>query len=222
MPNVADAHDLAQETPPARGGWLDSLKLRVIAATSVLLAVPAMFGAGQAAMSSFNRMVTPSQEEINTRLFKKYFRAPPLLRQPVLVTTKAGPLQMVYSVYQGGEVNVEYGESSQWFDASPIRSVSMSSFFLSTAQAQTRDEAFQARLKQYEALNGNKLTRVVEMQGGSAEVTTYDIRSGNVDKRRVMPLKSALASPAFANGNVSVTPVVVPQMKRIEVGAAGH
>lgn len=93
----------------------DVLKGWVAGLTGVLVVIPALINAGVDIYSSLRKLPKTESERLNVELFQKYFNKQPVAAFPVPVKQNNGTVEVRFSVYEEGDVFVEFGNFTQWF-----------------------------------------------------------------------------------------------------------
>src|SRR5438105_8776000 len=91
------------------------LKTWILGATAVLVVLPAMINAGVDVYKVVLNIPTSDSERVNAELFKKYFNKPAVTSFPVPIKNSVGVVEVRFSIYEEGDVFVEFGKNSQWF-----------------------------------------------------------------------------------------------------------
>ena len=94
---------------------LDKIKAWVVSITGVLVVLPALVNGGLDIYASLQKLPKTESERINVELFKKYFNKQPIAQFPVPIKQNNGVVDVNFSVYEEGDVFVEFGKFTQWF-----------------------------------------------------------------------------------------------------------
>lgn len=178
-----------------REGLLSTLRAKIVAATGVLVVLPALVNAGYDVYATAAKLPRSQSERENAELFQKYFKKAPLVVNALPIRTPPGGVMEVrFSVYEEGDIHVEFGQRSQWFRLKPTSSQAAAplSMVMSAAVAQTvqtrpspqAPSAAVPSMRQIERLEAGKLVRVRELPEGKAEEVQYDLRTGAILSRR--------------------------------------
>lgn len=205
-----------QGTPP--GG----LKGWIVKATGVLVVLPALLNAGYDVYATAMKLPRTDAERANEQLFRKYFNKPPLAVMPVPVRNGLGTTDARFSVYEEGEVYVEFGGRSQWFPFPRADAPQRLGWLpMGAAHAQSAQPTAQrpAIASQQGAISGNVLTRSTVYTDGTTERRTIDIRSGatlRIDTGKVSA--DHIPSPTSAPQLRRVDPVDVRKLRGLDAG----
>lgn len=170
---------------------LDKLKSWVVNLTGVLLVVPALINGGIDIYSSLQKLPKTESERLNVELFKKYFNKQPIAAFPVPIKQNNGTVEVKFSVYEEGDVFVEFGRYTQWFPfpsaaneakvSSPHANFSLISNAIaaqSTAQAQA-PQGF-GPYQQTEQIQDGLVIRQRRYDNGVEERQVLDPRKGDI------------------------------------------
>jgi hypothetical protein len=164
----------------------------IVKVTGVLLVVPALLNAGYDIYATALELPRNDAERANEQLFRKYFNKPPLAVMPVPVRTAVGTTDVRFSIYEEGEVYVEFGGRSQWFPFPRAERPDRLSWLpLGAAHAQGASPPVVRRpsiASQQDVIRGSELTRSTVYADGTTERRKIDIRTGTtlqLDKGRV-------------------------------------
>ena len=102
--------DLNEQNPTV---WLKA-KDWIVGLTAVLVVLPALINAGIDVYKAALNIPKTDAEQVNIELFKKYFNKPPVAAFRVPIKYSLGTAEAKFSIYEEGDVFVEYGSSSQW------------------------------------------------------------------------------------------------------------
>jgi len=81
----------------------------------VLVVLPAIINAGIDIYASFAKLPKSEAERTNVALFQKYFNKQPVAAFPVPIKQSNGTVEVRFSIYEEGDVFVEFGRFTQWF-----------------------------------------------------------------------------------------------------------
>lgn len=182
--------------------WIKA-KANIIAVTGVLVAVPALINAAIDVYNIIQNVPRTNDEKVNAELFKTYFNIPPAITVPVPVKTNIGVIEMRLSVYDAGDILVEYGNNSKWFP-SPLKEKQV-------AQTGWFPEAFAAPLgssvkgvgeytQTDTATAGNKIVRVRYFENGVKESFTIDINTGRIVDKKVEEIRPSALQQQNSKG----------------------
>ncbi|MBB3121055.1 hypothetical protein [Pseudoduganella violacea] len=180
---------------------LDGLKGSLTRIAAVVLVVPSLATAGYQAYASLSGKPKTAAQADNQRLFVKYFNKQPLVTIPVTVKQERGAVQALFSVYDEGDVYVEYGQSTQWFPfPRPLAPPALPLALIGTAHAQAPAAPpakldaprAAAQFQQSERMEDNYLLRTRRWDNGMVEDSRIDVRTGAIVEHRTRqeaPLK---------------------------------
>lgn len=162
-------------------GW-GKAKTWVVGLTGVLVGVPALINAGVDIYKAVLKIPRTESERANAELFKKYFNKVPIVTLPIPVKQTTGTTEVKFSVYEEGDVYVEYGSLTQWFPFPRSADPTHAAFsIVPPASAQTTGEAWGiGKYQQSERIEGNTLVRERVYANGVVERQRIDLRTGAV------------------------------------------
>jgi hypothetical protein len=194
----------------------------IIKATGVLVVVPALLNAGYDVYAAAAKLPRTDAEKINAELFKKYFNKSPLASVPVPVKNSVGTVEAWFSIYEEGEIYLEFGKNSQWFPFPKNSDSNRASFsFFPVAQAQiSRIPVDSGRansiLTQKEEMSGAILTRSKIFSDGSTEERKIDIRTGetvNIERGR-LPTSAIIPKASIPPASIKIDPVDLEALRK--------
>ena len=159
--------------------------------TGVLLLVPALLNAAYDIYAIVLKLPRTEAEKVNEELFQKYFNKSPLVVMPVPVKHSVGIVEVKFSIYDEGDVYVEYGKQTQWFSFPKVTSTRVSKFdLISGAYAEqviingiASEHTLSSNTKissQTSSISGKEMLRSRVYENGIAEHARIDIRSGEI------------------------------------------
>ncbi len=160
------------------------IKAWIVGLTSVVVVLPALINGGIDVYKTLWNIPKTPAEEINRTLSERYFNHPPVGVLPVSVKTDLGTVDMKLSIYEGGDIYVEYGTHTRWFP-SPLTATASSSL-ISTAYAQ--GPAAQSQTGEYtqtDKLVGNTIARTRNYSNGTKETYIIDRNTGAILSKTV-------------------------------------
>jgi len=96
--------------------WLQTTQGVIAGIVAVLVILPSLVNAGLDVYISLFNIPTTLSERNNQALFKKHFQAKPVHTGASVIRADNGQeLEIKISVYESGDVYIEYGDYSQWF-----------------------------------------------------------------------------------------------------------
>lgn len=156
----------------------------VVGLTGFLVVIPSLINAGVDIYKSVLSIPRTEAEKINAELFKKHFNKTALVTVPVPIKTASGSLAMELSVYDGGDVFVQYGDHTRWFPFSVKKITSVS--ILSPAYADpTTPLAGTGKYSQTDKAENKTIIRERYYSNGVKESYVIDTRTGNIKDKTV-------------------------------------
>ncbi len=165
---------------------LSGLKGWIIGLTSILVVLPALINAASDVYVRILDLPRSDAERSNARLFEKYFNKHPVTTLPLAIRHTAGTVDALISVYEGGDVLVEYGKQAQWFPFPLVKGLE-NSFFIRGAFAQEFSARGIGTYKQEDRSEGRVLVRERKFDNGTVEEMRIDTRTGEILERKVKP-----------------------------------
>jgi hypothetical protein len=161
----------------------------IVGLTAVLVVLPALINAGIDVYKAALNIPKTDAEQINMELFKKYFNKPPVAAFPVPIKYSLGTAEAKFSIYEEGDVFVEYGNSSQWFPfPKPLTTRAANVSFISQAIAQQANAARGiGAYRQTDRFDGPTLARERVYDNGVIEQQRIDPRSGEILEQATRP-----------------------------------
>lgn len=172
--------------PSAKENGFDKIKSLFVGITGVFLVVPALINAGVDIYSSLAKVPKTEAEKINVELFKKYFNKPPVTAIPLPIKQHNGTVTVHFSVYEEGDIYVEYGLHSQWFpfpkNTASVEGPDIQFNMFSKAYADDSVESLQGfgKYQQNDSFVGNQLLRERIWENGVKENLIIDPRTGQI------------------------------------------
>src|SRR5687768_15141399 len=168
---------------------LSGLKGWIVGLTSVLVVLPALINAGHDLYLKIEDLPSNESERTNLRMFQKYFGKQPVVSLPLPIKHSLGTVDSMFSVYEGGDVLVEYGQRTQWLPF-PIASLPKDKllFFVGNAYAQANQSSRGiGSFRQSDRIEGRVLIRERRFENGVVEVQRIDTHTGEVLSRTSKP-----------------------------------
>jgi hypothetical protein len=198
----------------ARGG----LKGLIVKTTGVLLVVPALLNAGYDVYAAALKLPRTDAEKVNSEMFRKYFNKAPLATLPVPVKSSLGTVDARFAIYEEGEIYVEFGKHSQWFQfprSDQPKKAAFSLFSSAFAQASPRIDVPQQNpvASQKESISGGVLMRSRIYADGTTEQRKIDLRSGatlSVDFGKIP--KESVPAQSWSSQTMRVDPLDLRQL----------
>jgi hypothetical protein len=164
------------------GLWV-KMKGWVVGLTSVLVVIPALINAGLDIYNSALNIPRTESERINAELFKYYFNKEPIVTMPVPITTNLGTTTMKLSVYETGDVYIEYGDYTRWFPITGRKQASSLSL-VSTAYAQSSPpKQGEGAYSQMDRIEENKILRERYYSNGVKETIIINKNTGKIENK---------------------------------------
>ncbi|OUD15492.1 hypothetical protein [Thioflexithrix psekupsensis] len=191
-------------SPDAVMNWLKTTQGVITSIIAVLVVLPSLINATMDIYISLFNIPRTISEQYNQELFKKHFQALPIHTGSSVIKTKDGAeLAIKLSVYENGDIYVEYGNYSQWFPFKPSdRNVQLMDRLIPTALAAqsvraspcedaeastSKSSDFFAPMHYYiqtdSPLTGRTFQRERLYDDGCQELITIDINSGKIVER---------------------------------------
>lgn len=165
----------------------------LVGLTSVLVVIPALINAGIDIYGAWNKIPRTESEKANLRLFQKYFGKQPIAAYPLPVKQGSAIQQVKFSIFEEGDVFVEYGSFTQWFPfpTQPEKRDSEGLAIISDAIAQDYSQAY-GPYQQSDSLQGGNLLRQRAYQNGVNERQVIDTRTGRIVEQEITPPSGAI------------------------------
>jgi hypothetical protein len=168
--------------------------------------LPALINGGIDVYKSLLNIPRTDSERVNRELFEQHFNKPPVAVLPVSVKTDLGAVDMKLSIYDEGDIYVEYGTHTRWFP-SPIRNTASLSLISSAyAQGSTGPSRI-GEYSQADKLVGTKIVRERYYSDGTKETYTIDRNTGAILNMTVIRgVKAPSAESALPNLKIRQLP----------------
>jgi len=191
--------DSAEQKPT-----LDRLKGWAAGLTGVLVVLPALVNSGFDVYSAVAKLPKTESEKTNDELFRKYFNKQPIAVFPVPVKRDAASVDVNFSIFDGGDIYIEFGKRSQWFPFPRLEKVSLQEPFSIIATANAAEPANADGLGQYrqaDRFQGNKIIRERRWENGVLETFVVDPRTGRIMDRKTqqLPPSATASQPPFSS-----------------------
>lgn len=158
------------------------VKSWIVGLTGVFLVIPALVNGGIDIYSSWQKLPKTKAEQLNEVLFKKYFKKQPVAAFPVPIKQSNGTVEVKFSVYDEGDVYVEFGDFYQWFPFPGTDKKTVASFLIvdtAIAQEQPQLRGF-GRFQQSEQFTGANISRERLYENGVIERSTLNPKTGAI------------------------------------------
>ena len=169
-------------TDTARPTGFHRARAWIVGPTGVLVVVPALINAGIDVYAAFAKLPKTEAERANVELFKKYFNKQPVAAFPVPIKQSNGTVEVRFSVFEEGDVYVEFGKFTQWFafarQQAPTR-IGPSLLPEAHADDSTQARGFGKYLQNDTFVDGQVL-RERRWENGILEVIKLDPRTGDI------------------------------------------
>lgn len=196
---MAKSASQANAPTSAPVGGFDRVRGWLIGLTGVLVVLPALINGGLDIYTALAKLPKTESERLNVELFKKYFNKQPVAAFPVPIRRTDGTVEVRFSVFDEGDIFVEFGKFTQWFPFPKSETASVGLSFLGLAHAeQTGKMRGLGQYKQQEAYdpNGNVL-RERQWDNGVREWQRLNPRTGDILEQKVTRAPSTgAAKPA--------------------------
>ncbi|MBJ7308790.1 hypothetical protein ACFOLJ_25845 [Rugamonas sp. CCM 8940] len=199
-------HASAQAGAPASG--FERIKAWLIGLTGVLVVLPALINGGLDIYTALARLPKTESERLNVELFKKYFNKQPVAAFPVPIRRSDGTVEVRFSVFDEGDIFVEFGKFTQWFPfpKSETGGLGLSILglpFLGLAHAeQTGKMRGLGQYQQQDSYDANgNVVRERQWENGVREWQRLNPRTGDILERKLTrPAPADAAKPADKPG----------------------
>jgi hypothetical protein len=162
---------------------LTGLKLWIAGLTSALVILPALINSGHDVYVSLRDLPRSDTERTNQELFRKYFNKQAVISLPLPIKHSLGTAEASISIYEEGDVLVEYGKRTQWFPF-PMPKEASSGFFIGNAFAQENSASHGiGPYRQTERMDGRILVRERSYDNGAVQQQRIDMRTGEISNR---------------------------------------
>jgi hypothetical protein len=204
------AVDVQAPKPP-----FERLKGWAVGLTGVLVVLPALVNSGFDVYSVVAKLPKTETEKINDELFRKYFNKQPIAVFPVPVKRDAASVDVNFSIFDGGDIYIEFGKRSQWFPFPRLEKTSLAeplSLIRTAIAAEATNLEGSGQYRQTDRLQGDKIIRERLWENGVLETFVIDPRSGRIMNRtsRQAPPSVSANQPAFSD------PVQAEWLSRVE------
>ena len=182
---IVQAGTLFTDQTKVPSGLWGRVKGWVVGLTSVLVVIPALINAGFDIYSAALNVPKTEAERINAELFRHYFNKEPVVTMPVPITTGVGTTTMKLSVYEAGDIYIEYGDSTRWFPF-PVRKQASSFSLVSNAYAQpSLPKQGEGAYSQIDRIEDNKIVRERVYSNGIKETIVINRNTGKIENKTV-------------------------------------
>jgi len=173
---------------------INRFKSRIIQLTGLLVVLPALIYAGIDIYKAILDIPMNDVEAKNQKLFKKYFNKKPIHTVPIPIKKDGMVSEIKFSIFEEGDIYVEYGKSSQWFQ-SPLNQTKeafndIDFSLVSSAYAQDLSYLY-GPYKQFDKYNGNLIQRTRKYRSGAVETLMINPRTGQILNQKVIAPKSS-------------------------------
>jgi hypothetical protein len=161
----------------------DSLKKWVVGLSSVLVVVPALINSGIDVYKAALNVPRTDAEHANVKLFQKYWNKPPVATLPVPVKHKGATYEAKFSIFDEGDIYIEFGPFTQWFPFPEPAATKKAAGWspISSAYAQSQDlSRVYGPFRQQDTAQGYMLYRQRVYESGAVENFVIDKRTGAV------------------------------------------
>lgn len=181
----------------------ETIRNWVIGVTGVLIVVPALIYAGIDILKAVDDI--PLAEKTNEALFKKYFGKSPLHTVPIPIKKDGMIAEVKFSVYEEGDIYIEYGNRSQWFESPLNKSKDVASSFsiINKAYAQDLSHLY-GPYQQFDQYRGQLIERTRRYASGAVEVLLINPRSGQIVNQQVTPPPNNYQAPPSQYGGIDL------------------
>jgi len=149
--------------------------------TSVLLVIPALIYSGIGIYDVLQDIPQTESEKLNKSLYQKYFGKQPLQVIPIPIKKDSATYQVQFSIYNEGDIFIEYGDMTQWFPFPTIIAQSNFSFSpISIAYASDNMAHPTGKFTLSDELDGAILIRSKIYESGAKVQQSINIRTGKI------------------------------------------
>jgi hypothetical protein len=180
------------QTKGASEPW-SKIRTWIVGLTAIVVVLPALINGGIDVYKSILNIPRTDAERTNSELFEKHFNKPPVAVLPVSVKTDLGTVDMKLSIYDEGDIYVEYGTHTRWF-ASPVQKTASLSLISSAYAQGSAGQSKTGEYRQVDKLMGNKIVRERYYSDGTKETYVIDRNTGAIQSRIVT--RDSKAPPA--------------------------
>lgn len=197
------------------------LKKWLVGLTSVLVVIPAVINAGIDIYASLAKLPKSEAEKVNVALFQKYFNKQPVAAFPVPIKQSNGTVEVRFSVYEEGDVFVEFGRFTQWFPFPAGQSPTTAFSVFAQAYAQSNAGLRGAgAYQQTDQMQGDAIVRKRAFENGVVEQYVLNPRTGDIEDfkaRREAPA----ARPKPGNAAPKIAPIDLDALRQSRAGTTG-
>ena len=172
------------QTKGVSEGW-SKIRTWIVGITAIVVVLPALINGGIDVYKSILNIPMTDAERINNELFEKHFNKPPVAMLPVSVKTDLGAVDMKLSIYDEGDIYVEYGTHTRWFPSPVQKTASLSLVSSAYAQGST-GQSKTGEYRQVDKLMGNKILRERYYFDGTKETYLIDRNTGAISNMTVI------------------------------------
>ena len=194
-----------RSTEPEKKTLFERAKSWAVGLTGVLVVLPALVNSGFDVYASIAKLPKTETEKINAEMFKKYFNKQPYNAFPVPVKRDAALVDAKFSIYDGGDVYVEFGNSSQWFPFPKLEKVSHGEPFslIRSANAALAGQEGVGQFQQSDRVQGDQIIRERRWENGVLETFELDPRTGRILDRKTQLLPPSINQQPVPNTNAA-------------------
>lgn len=162
-------------------------KAWIVGITSVVVVVPALINAANDVYVAAAKLPRNESERANQQLYMRYFNKQPVIAVPLPIKHSLGTVDAMISVYEGGDVLVEYGDRQQWFPF-PVPKKEIGSLLIANAHAGGENVGQRGigAYQQSDRVEGRVLVRKRDFANGISEEQRIDTRTGEILERSTM------------------------------------
>ncbi len=160
------------------------IKTWIAGVTGVLIVIPSLINAGIDVYSSLANLPGSASEKVNVDLFNKHIGTNPLHSGKIPVRTDRGSINMEFTVFNGGDIFVRYGQYSQWF-RSPLINTASNGYLVSVAHAGSAIPNQKNAYKQFDRIENGEIISERFFPGGAKESYKIDTITGKWSKPEI-------------------------------------
>jgi Protein of unknown function (DUF1353) len=185
----------------------DRLKAWAIGLTGVLLVVPALINSGLDVYKAALKIPKTDAQKVNEEMFQKYFNKQPVIAAPIPITRDAAIVDAKFSIFDGGDIYVEFGKRTQWLPFPALDKKTTQIDFpslISSAYAAIEQVglAGEGDFQQRDTYSGSNIRRERVWGNGVVEILIIDPRTGIISNREVQQ-RSVTALPGGATNSAN-------------------
>jgi hypothetical protein len=193
--------------------WWLKARSWIVGLSAVLVVLPSLINGGIDVYKALLNIPRTDAQRANAELFRKYFNKPPVTVFPVPIKHSMGIVEAKFSIYEEGDVFIEYGNLSQWFPFPQAARISASVLIPSALAQDGASPRGIGAYQQKDKVEGGTISRERTYENGVVEKQRIDPRTGRIEERTTSRA-SASSKPHLAPfGVVDLEAKKAPQGK---------